>query len=256
MINEPFSIGDSIIHRIDPRFKVVIAVLFSIVVAVSYRFPTLLAALILAGGLILFAHLDLKMVSGRLLVVGGFLALLWVVVPFTFEGPPFYRIGPLTVTRPGVTLAAQISLKSFAILSAFTALIATMNFSTLGHALDRLHLSGKFVHLLLLTYRYIFVIEQEYARLVRAAKIRGFRPKTNLHTYKTVAYLIAMLFVRSASRADRVDTAMRCRGFSGRFYCLTDFPRHWRNWVFGSLMMALILGIALMEVLGDNLPVI
>ena len=46
MFSEPFAIGDSIIHRIDPRFKVVAAVAFSIVVAVSYRFPTLLAALV------------------------------------------------------------------------------------------------------------------------------------------------------------------------------------------------------------------
>jgi cobalt/nickel transport system permease protein len=250
MINEPFAIGNSIIHRIDPRFKIVVGTLFSIVVAVSYRFPTLLSALALAGGLTLVAHLDLRMVFKRLLVVAGFLLLLWVVMPFAFQGPPLYRIGPLTITRPGVILAAQISLKSLAILSAFTALIATMNFSALGHALDRLHLPGKFVHLLLLTYRYVSVIEQEYGRLVRAAKIRGFHPKTNLHTYKTVAYLIAMLFVRSASRADRVNHAMQCRGFNGRFYCLTDFPRHWRNWVFGSLMTVLILGLGVIEVLG------
>ncbi len=249
MINEPFAIGNSIIHRIDPRIKIVAGTLFSIVVAVSYRFPTLLSALVMAGGLILAAHLDLRAVTKRLLVVAGFLVLLWVVMPLTFEGPSLYRIGPLTITRPGVTLAAQISLKSLAILTAFTALITTMNFSALGHALDRLRLPGKLVHLLLLTYRYVFVIEQEYGRLVRAAKVRGFRSKTNLHTYKTIAYLIAMLFVRSAARADRVDHAMRCRGFNGRFYCLTDFPRHWRNWVFGSLMMALILGLGAIEVL-------
>ena len=107
MFSEPFAIGDSIIHRIDPRFKVVTAVTFSIVVAVSYRFPALLAALFVAVILTLAAHLNLKAVAGRLLVVIGFLVLLWVVLPITFEGDALTRIGPLTVTRPGVWLSPE-----------------------------------------------------------------------------------------------------------------------------------------------------
>jgi cobalt/nickel transport system permease protein len=247
MFNEDFAIGDSIIHRIDPRFKVVAAAVFSIVVAVSYRFPALLAALAAAVILTLAAHLNLKAVAKRLLVVIGFLVLLWVLLPVTFEGDALVRIGPLSLTRPGVILAAQISLKSLAILLAFIALITTMNFATLGHALDRLHLSGKLVHLLLMTYRYIFVIEQEYQRMVRAAKIRGFRPRANLHTYKTFAYFVAMLFVRAASRADRVYRAMRCRGFSGRLFCLADFPPHLSNWIFAGIMTVSVVGLALLE---------
>jgi len=247
MFNEVFAIGDSILHRIDPRYKVVAAVVFSMVVAVSYRFPTLLAALFAAALLTLAAHLDLKAVGRRLLVVIGFLILLWVLLPVTFKGDVLARIGPLTVTRPGVVMAAQISLKSIAILLAFIALITTMNFSTLGHALDRLHLSGKFVHLLLMTYRYIFVIEQEYQRMVRAAKIRGFRPGTNLHTYRTFAYFVAMLFVRAASRADRVYRAMRCRGFNGRLYCLAEFPPHRSNWVFAGIMTVAVTALVMIE---------
>ena len=247
MFNETFAIGDSVIHQIDPRFKVVAAVVFSSLVAISYRFPTLLAALFAAVSLTLAAHLNLKAVARRLLVVIGFLVLLWILLPLTFEGNALTRIGPLTVSRPGVILAAQISLKSVAILLAFIALITTMNFTTFGHALDRLHLSGKFVHLLLMTYRYIFVIEQEYQRMLRAAKIRGFRPRANLHTYKTFAYFVAMLFVRAASRADRVYRAMRCRGFNGRLYCLADFPPRRANWIFAGVMAGAILGLALLE---------
>ena len=60
LFNEDFATGDSIIHHIDPRFKVVAAIVFSTVVAVSYRFTTLLTALLVAIILILAAHLDLK----------------------------------------------------------------------------------------------------------------------------------------------------------------------------------------------------
>lgn len=238
MLREPFAVGDSTLHRIDPRYKVVIAVLFTVTVAVSYRFTTLLTALAVSAVLVAIARLNPREVAGRLVVVFGFLALLWIVLPLTFQGPALAGFGPLSLTRPGVVLAAQISLKSTGILLALIALTATMNFAALGHALDRLRVPGKIVHLLLMTYRYIFVIETEYRRLLRAAKIRGFRAGTNLHTYRTYAYLLGMLFVRAAARADRVHQAMRCRGFHGRFYCLSEFHPQRRDRVFAVCMTA------------------
>ena len=67
--------------------------------------------------------------------------------------------GPFNAAREGVALAAQITLKSNAIVIAFMALVATMPFATAGHALHRLGVPDKIVHLLLMTYRYIFVLE-------------------------------------------------------------------------------------------------
>ena len=247
MINEPFATGSSVIHRIDPRYKIVIAGLYSAVVAVSYRFPTLASALFCAFILLALARLDPLEVAKRILVVFGFLVLIWLVLPITYEGEPIARIGPFEITRPGVVLCAQITLKSVAILICLISLTTTASFAALGHAMDRLHVPGKIVHLVLMTYRYIFVLEQEFQRLVRAAKIRGFTPGTNIHTYRTYAYLVGMLFVRAASRAERVFRAMRCRGFNGRFYCLADFPPHPRNLVFALLMSAAICSLGVME---------
>jgi cobalt/nickel transport system permease protein len=238
MLREPFAVGDSIIHRIDPRYKVVTAVLFTVTVAVSYRFATLLTALAVALILVRAARLQLREIAGRLAAVFVFLVLLWIVLPLTFQGPALAELGPLTLTRPGVVLAAQISIKSITILLCLIALTATMNFAALGHALDRLRVPGKIVHLLLMTYRYIFVIETEYRRLLRAAKIRGFRAGTNLHTYRTYAYMVGMLFVRAAARAERVYEAMRCRGFHGRFYCLSEFHPQRLDRTFAACMTA------------------
>jgi cobalt/nickel transport system permease protein len=173
--------------------------------------------------------------------------LLWVLLPFTFKGDVLASVGAIAVYRPGVVLAAQITLKSYAILLAFIALIATMSFATLGHALYRLRVPEKIVHLLLMTYRYVFVIEQEFLRLVRAAKIRGFRPGTNSNTYRTYSYVIGMLFVRAAARAERVHQAMLCRGFKGKFYSLQDFQMSSASWIFALIMTAMIFGLALME---------
>jgi cobalt/nickel transport system permease protein len=98
-----------------------------------------------------------------------------------------------------------------------------------------------------MTYRYIFVIEQEYKRLLRAAKIRGFQPGTNLNTYRTYSYVIGMLFVRSAARAERVHQAMLCRGFKGKFYSLQEFQTGRAGWLFSIIMTVLVIGLALME---------
>ena len=88
--------------------------------------------------------------------------------------------------------------------------------------------------MLLFTYRYLYVFEQEFHRLVQAMKIRGFQPRTNLHTYRSYAYLAAMLLVRSYDRADRVFQAMLCRGFHGIFYSLRTFSWQRRDGVFVS----------------------
>jgi cobalt/nickel transport system permease protein len=247
MIPEPFAIGNSWIHRIDPRVRIVFAAIYSFVVALSSRFPVLLTALAVSISLVCLARLNPREVGKRLLAVFCFLLLIWAVLPLTFEGEALYHAGPLTITLPGVILSAQITLKATAILLIFMVLIATMTIATLGNSLNRLRLPGKLVHLLLMTYRYIFVIEEEYRRLRTAVKIRGFRSGTNIHSYKTYAYLIGMLFVRASVRAECVHQAMRCRGFKGKFYTLDDFTSTGQNRLFSVLMAAVIICLIILE---------
>lgn len=232
MINEPFALGRSWMHGIDPRLRVIGAAAFAVVVAVSYDFAALGSAVFLSLGMALAARLDWREVLHRLLAPSIFLILLWAVLPWSYEGVALITLGPLAITRPGVILCAQISLKTIALMVAFMALLATMTVDTLGHTLNRLRLPDKMVHLLLITYRYLFVLEQEYQRLLRAMKIRNFQPKTDLHSYRTYAYLVGMLFVRASERARRVHCAMICRGFNGRFVSLREFMPNPRNRVF------------------------
>jgi cobalt/nickel transport system permease protein len=250
MISEPFALGNSPLHRCDPRIRLVAATAYSFVVALSHEFPTLSAALILSMALVSLARLQVREVLKRLAVVNGLVVLLWLVIPFTFPGEALFRIGPLHASRQAIVLAAQITLKSNAIMLAFIALVATMPLATLGYALNRLRVPDKIVHLLLMTYRYLFVLEQEYQRLMRAVKIRGFQPSTNLHTYRTYAYVVGMLFVRAAERAERVQQAMLCRGFKRKFYCLQDFKAGRSGLIFSLLMSAALLALVAMELRG------
>lgn len=231
MIEEQIS-PQTPLNTIDPCYRVIAAVLFSVVVALSYRPETLISAFIGAFVFIILARINFFLVVRKLSVLLGFLLLLWIVLPISYDGFSIMQIGPFHIAREGIVLALQITAKSTAILMAFLALIATMPVATLGHSLGRLGLPDKIVHLLLITYRYIFVIEQEYHRLITAIKIRGFRPKTNLHSYRTYAYLVGMLFVRASIRAQRVNQAMRCRGFQGKFYSLYQFRSTPLNYYF------------------------
>lgn len=139
-------------------------------------------------------------------------------------------LGPLTATQEGIRLCLLLTAKSFGIVLALTALLATMPITALGQALQKIGLPEKLCLLLLFTWRYIAVIRQEYLRQLRCVKARGFQPRTSLHTYRTYAWLVAMLLVRSWDRAERVHQAMRCRGFSGRFHSLARFRRTAADW--------------------------
>jgi cobalt/nickel transport system permease protein len=244
MLQEPFAIGNSLVHRLDPRIRIAVATVYSVIVALSQHFSTLITAIGVSLVLIVLAGLRPWELVKRITIVNTFIILLWLVLPLTFQGPVDFTIGPFKVYRPGIMMSARITLKSNAILLVLMALIVTMAFSTLGSALSRLHVPDKIVHLLLMTYRYVLVIEQEYQRLIRAAQIRGFRPGTNLHTYKTYAYIVGMLFVRSALRAERVYKAMLCRGFKRKFYCVHEFSTGKKErrfvTVMGGVMIVLI----------------
>ncbi len=252
MISEPFATGNSVIHQLDPRIRVGFTILYAFVVALSYQFSVLMLALVVSLILMVISQVSIIEVLKRILWVNALIILLWLLLPFTFTGEVMTRVGSFAIYRPGVVLAAQITLKSNAILLGFIALIATMSLATLGHALHRMRVPEKIVHLLLMSYRYVFVIEQEYLRLLRAAKIRGFRPGTNANTYRTYSYVIGMLFIRAAARAERVHQAMLCRGFKGQFYSLQEFQIGSASWIFAILMTAIIVGLVFMEGVNPN----
>ena len=83
--------------------------------------------------------------------------------------------------------------------------------------------------------------------LSRAARVRGFTPKTDLHTYKTYAYMLGMLLVRAMARADRVYQAMLCRGFKGKFYCIHRFHFTRRDVIWAGVMVTGIVMLGILE---------
>ena len=247
MIEEEFSTGNSFVHRLDPRVKIISAVLFSVVVAVSDNFAALLSALTVSLFLIVLTKLSIRKVLYRLLLVNGLILFLWLFLPFTYRGEALFNMGPLVGTREGVLFAGRITIKCNTILLAMIALLATTPIFSLGHAMSRLYCPDKLVYLFLFTYRYVHVIFLEYRKLINAMKIRGFVPRTNIHTYRSYAYLVGMLLVRSYDRAERIYKAMLCRGFSGRYYTMNRFSIKAGDIFYLSMMLIVIFGLVIFQ---------
>lgn len=210
-------------HRINPCVRILCAVILSFACALSSDFSVLACYLFLSFVFVWIATLPVVQVVKRLKPVMLFLLMTWLVLPVTFDGRPLYSVFIFDITLEGVLFTCMITLKSVSILLFFMAFVATMTVPSMGHALEKMHLAPKMVFLILMTYRYIAVIQEEYDRLYRAARIRGFTPGTNIHSYKTFAYLAGMLFIRASMRSKRVHQAMICRGFDGTFKTIDKF---------------------------------
>ncbi len=223
MVYEPFSSGDSPLHRMDPRIKIISALLFSIHIAIANRTLVLGIGLALSLILIFFARLPGKGLLLRFLIVNSFVFLIWLVLPFTTDGTALWNLGLLTATQEGIDLSLAITLKTNAIVLALTALLGTTTVINLAHALDHMWMPKKLVQLIFFTWRYVHVVAAELTRLTTAMKVRCFRPRSNVHTYRSYAYLLGMLFVRSFDRSERIYQAMICRGFHGFFPAYRHF---------------------------------
>lgn len=221
--NEALAFKTSLIHNINPCIRILCAVILSFWVALSVDFKFLAGSFLLSFLFVFLASITPDEIIKRLKPLLLFLLMIWVFLPLTFDGDVVFKFLSFDISKQGLEYCAMITIKSITIILFFMAFVATMTIGVIGQALQKLCISEKFVFLLLMTYRYIFVIGEEYQRLVRAAKIRGFVSKTNIHSYKTYAYIAGMLFVRASMRAKRVHQAMICRGFNGKFYAIDKF---------------------------------
>ena len=247
MVAEEFSSGKSLFHGFDPRFKIIVAIVFSTIVAVADRMEVLLLALIFSLCCVTLARLPMRKLLRRLLLVNGFILLLWILLPFTYPGKTLFSLGPLGASREGTQYALTITIKSNAIILACIALLGTTPTFTLVHALRHLSIPDKLIHLLFFAYRYIHVIYLEYIRLLNAMKVRCFRPRSDLHTYKTYAQLAGMMLIKSFDRSERVYDAMLCRGFKGKFWVLDHFSMNRRDLIAFIIMLITIMGLGFLQ---------
>ena len=242
-----FAHKDSFIHRLDPRARIVVAALLSVLLAVSDRPAALCAGLAVGSALIAMGRIRFSKLMWHLSIINGFILLLWVILPVATRGEAVAQLGRIRLTREGLQYALIITIRSNAIALVCLALLATMDLVTLGHALHHLRVPNKLVHIFLFTVRYFGILHAEYHRLARAMTVRCFRPRTNRHTYRSYGNLVGMLLVNSFDRSERVMAAMKCRGFRGEFYILSHFRLAGRDVAFAAATVAALVLIGVLQ---------
>lgn len=194
----------SVIQRIDPRLRLILLLVYSICVAIVQS-PFLLMMLApLPLACIFLSRLPWRVVARRLVALNLLLAIL---------------IGWIVWSAPENALlhSSIIFLRANELVLWMMGLWASSPMHSLGGALQWMRVPKSLAHLLLMADRSVQLMLEENERIWMSIKARGFRFRTSLHTYRTVGNAVGMLLVRSHLRAQRIDQAMRCRGFSGEF---------------------------------------
>lgn len=202
----------SFVSRLDPRWKLA-ALLFSAAVAAAlHTLPAAASALALALLLALLARLPPRWYLQRLAALALFLILFALPLPWLLDS-----------FGHGLTVAALLCAKAVTIVTLLSIVQATAPLETTMKAAHALRLPGLLVQLGLLSYRYLFVLADELARLRIALRVRGYRNRFRRHSYRTIGHIAGILLLRGGERAERINQAMQCRGFDGRFRALTAF---------------------------------
>lgn len=247
MYDEPFAGGDSLIHHLDPRLRLVLAALASICLALFSRPEAAACGLLFAVLVAALSAPPLALLLKRLALVNVFIVFIWLTVPPSMPGETLASLGPLDFSREGLELSLLVTLKANAIILLLISLVASMNAASLGQALERLRCPGKLVFLLLFTYRYMHVVAAQWAKLQTAARLRSFRMTSSMHSYRSIGNMFGMTFVQSFDRAARVYEAMLLRGFDGSFHGLAVFRLSAGDIAFGLIFLLLLAGLTFFD---------
>jgi energy-coupling factor transport system permease protein len=218
--------ADSIVHRMDPRSKLMIIFLF---VCIIFLANNLLTYLII--GSYTFLMLALSRVPFRFLYA-GLKPVLWLVVFtlllqlfFTKEGSLIFEFGFVKIYEEGLKQGIFISLR-FLFLILMTSLLTltttpieiTDGLETLLHPLKKVRFPVHEMALMMsISLRFIPTLMQETDKIMKAQIARGveFASGPFKDRIKAVIPLLIPLFVSSFKRAEELAIAMEARGYRG-----------------------------------------
>ncbi len=235
---DPFQARYSFVHRLDPRVKAVLTLLYVLAVSLTPHGSWAAFAAFLA--LVLTAAWAAKLGMGFTLR-RSFIALPFMLaalaIPFVTPGPTIYEIPGLgwTVSEAGLVRFVTILLRAWLAVQAAILLTATTPFSDLLWGLRSLRLPKALVAVLGFMYRYLFVLVDEALRMIRARAARSPRiagvPKPTIGWQARVAgSMVGSLFLRALERSERVFAAMASRGYDGEVRALVRFRMLSLDW--------------------------
>ncbi len=76
------------------------------------------------------------------------------------------------------------------------------------------------------------MVSQEAKKIQEAMRLRGFRLRTSLYTYRYIGYYLGAIFIKSYDSGTQVQRAMELRGFNGTFWLIDHFTLKKADMVF------------------------
>lgn len=218
--------GDSWIHKLDPRTKLIGTFVFVLVIFLANNWVTY--GLLI--GYTLIALLLSKIPLG--FFWKGIKPLIWVIlftvalqILFTSGGDVYFQWGFIQVTSEGIINAIFIFLRFVLIISFSTLLTLTTAPLQLTDAIEAVMKPlavVKFpVHevalMLSIALRFVPTLMDEAQKIMNAQRARGvdFGEGNLFEQMKAIIPILIPLFVSSLNRAEDLATAMEARGYQG-----------------------------------------
>jgi len=218
--------GDSIIHRLDPRFKIVITLIFIVMLFTGENLVCLGIGAVYTVIAILFSKIPFKMFVKSIKPIMPFLLITAVFNLFFIDGGEVYlKWKFIKITEGGINISVFMIIRIVLLIAGSSLLTYTTSPITLTDAVERL-LSPlkklKFpVHelamMMSIALRFIPTLIEETDKIMSAQKARGAEIDTGSFTAraKNMVSILVPLFISAFRRADELATAMECRCYNG-----------------------------------------
>ena len=216
--------GDSFIHRLDPRTKMIGTFVYILVLLWANSWATYAWAAIFVLGLIRLTGQPFKLYWDGLKPI--FWLILFTVILqliFTPGTPVLYQLGPIKITTPGLINAVYVMLRFILIILMSTILTLTTPPTSIANALEMLlgplkKLRVPVAELALMlssALRFVPLLMDETQKIMNAQKSRGMSFSTGgpIKRAKAIIPLLIPLFVGALQRALDLANAMEVRGF-------------------------------------------
>ena len=202
---------DSIVHRLDPRTKILILPAWFVIALVPSTLPHALAALVLVNVYVSVAHSwsAVKRIRAFLLIITIFSIVVWGVIPR--EGEIIF----LFIKREALVFGALTAIKIDAVLVAGIVFLATIRNEEITIGLVKLGVPYVMCFAFSTALRLVPTFAATGAAVVEAQRSRGLDLDTGPLWRRLKVYipLMAPIFLVSIRNANLMAMALEARGF-------------------------------------------
>ena len=215
----------SVLHRMDPRAKLVGTLVFIISVFVFHTFPGYAVATLFLAGMIIISKVPPKFMFKGLKAI---VMLLMITVVFNIlltPGKVLWQWGIFHVTEEGLKLAGRMAIRLtyLVIGSSVMTLTTTPNQLTDGlerllRPLNKLHVPIHEIAMMMsIALRFIPILTEELDKIMKAQMSRGvdFESGNILERGKKLIPVLVPLFIAAIRRASDLAMAMDARCYNG-----------------------------------------